>query len=109
MYRKWAFTLDEVFFLDASDSQLMERIRGRDKWHIMKKESDSRVFELLAQYRIAYERVISMLTANNHDLKVVYFDTGQISMEGMANRILEEYNLKDEKVEVSDTLSPGSN
>jgi hypothetical protein len=107
MYRKWAFTLDEVFVLDASDSQLIERIHGRDKWHVMKKEHNARVSEFLAQYRIAYEGVISMLTTNNPNLKVVYFDTGRIPLDGMTSGILDEYHLKAGKAEAFQALSPG--
>jgi shikimate kinase len=107
MYKKWAVTLDTVLFLDASDSQLMERIRGREKEHIMKKKPVSGVSEFLAQYRLAYKGVISNLAANNHDLKVLYFDTTQFSLEETANRILEGYNLKNGKLGASDTLLLG--
>jgi thymidylate kinase len=95
IFRNWAVGLDEVYFLNASDSRLMERIRARYKWHLMKEEPDSKVVKFLAQYRKAYELIISMLRSNKDNLKVVYFDTGRISIDEMVNRILDEYNLQD--------------
>lgn len=87
IYKQWASTLDMVVYLDTSNIDLLERIRGRDDWHIMKDKSKPEVFEFLTRYRVAYEQVISRLVANDNKLRVVYFDTGMDSTAGISNKL----------------------
>lgn len=93
-YGQWAATLDIVVWLDTSDDCLLERIRTRAKWHLMKDAPAPEVFEFLARYRVAYEKVISNLTANSHGPKVLRFDTDRESLDGIVNRLLFEFGLK---------------
>jgi shikimate kinase len=95
MYNQWAATLDMVVWLDTSDIVLMERIRTRGSWHLVKAKPAPVVFEFLARWRAAYEQVISVLTANSGGPKVVSFDTAQESVDEIVNQILIECGLKD--------------
>lgn len=100
MYKQWAATLDMVVWLDTSDTCLLERIRLRDNWHIIKDKQAPEVFEFLANYRVAYEKVISMLTANCNSPKVLHFDTARESLDGIVNGLLAEFCLKNDEGEV---------
>ena len=101
MYRQWAATLDMVVWLDTSDTHLLERIRARDKWHVMKEKAEPEISQFLAHYRVAYEQVISSLTSNHNSPKVLRFDTAQESLDGIVNSLLGEFDLKDGKGEVA--------
>lgn len=92
LYSHWADTLDMIVWLDAPDTQLMNRIRNRDKGHIVKNESDETTFEFLTRYRKAYERTISKLSANHSDLKILRFDTSKKSAKEIVCRLLVEFN-----------------
>ena len=91
LYSRWADMLDMIVWLDAADTDLLKRIRSRDKEHVVKNESVETTFEFLARYRKAYERTISNLSANHHDLKVLRFDTSQQSADEIASTLLFEF------------------
>jgi hypothetical protein len=95
MYTQWAAALDMVVWLDTADTYLVERIRNRDKWHVVKGKTKPEVLEFLVHYRVAYEQIISMLTANRSGPRVLRFDTAQESLDGILDRLLAEFGLKD--------------
>jgi hypothetical protein len=92
LYTRWAGMLDMIVWLDAVDTDLLKRIRGRDKEHVVKNESVETTFKFLARYRKAYERTISNLSANHHGLKVFRFDTSQQSPDEIARKLLFEFD-----------------
>ena len=92
LYSRWGNTLDLIVWLDAPDTHLMNRIRNRDKGHVVKNESDETTFEFLARYRKAYEQTISNLSANHSDLKILRFDTSKTSAEEIVCRLLFEFS-----------------
>jgi len=57
----WAKLLDVVVFIDASDSTLANRIRTRDKPHMVKALSDDEIFGFSAGFRRAFDRAIEEL------------------------------------------------
>ena len=91
LYSRWADRLDMIVWLDAPDTDLLKRIRSRDKEHVVKNESSETTFEFLAGYRKAYERTISNLSANHNNLKILRFDTSQKSPQEIANQLLFEF------------------
>jgi shikimate kinase len=91
---RWSSTLDAVVWLDASDTILVERIRTRNKWHLVKEKPEQEVFEFLAHYRTSYEYVISMLASNNGCLKILRYDTARESLDEIVNRILAVFGLE---------------
>lgn len=93
--QQWAETLDAVIWLDAANATLLERIRVRAKWHMLKEESDGEALECLRRYRETYGHVLSLLRANNHDLKVLAFDTARESLDGVVDNCLLEFGLKE--------------
>jgi len=92
LYSQWADRLDVIVWLDATDTDLIRRIRNRDKEHVVKNESIETTFEFLARYRKAYERTISNLSANHNNLKILRFDTSQKSPQEIASQLLIEFD-----------------
>lgn len=88
---RWADTLDTIVWLDAPDTDLLERIRNREKGHTVKYESIETTFEFLARFRKAYERILSNLTTQHKNLKVLRFDTSQKSPEEIVNQLLFDF------------------
>jgi hypothetical protein len=89
-YSRWANTLDMIIWLDTADAYLVDRIRNRDKDHVIKNESVETTLDFLARYREAYERIISSLVAANTNLKVRRFDTARSTTEEIAIQLLYE-------------------
>jgi len=93
-YRQWAATLDAVVWLDAADQDLLDRIRSREKEHIVKAEPGQMVFGFLRRWRGAYMRTLSRLMVNRRDLRVFCFDTTRQVPEVIMTRLLAEFDLK---------------
>lgn len=77
LYKRWGTTLDIVVWLDAEDEVLFDRIRNRQQGHIVKEQPATVVFEFLNCYRSEYERILSILEAQESSLKILRFDTQQ--------------------------------
>ena len=93
LYRRWAATLNMIVWLDAPDTFLVQRIRTREKDHLVKNGSVELAFEFLHRYRVAYERTLSTLAANSAVLRVLRFDTNQETPHQIANQILTALDL----------------
>jgi shikimate kinase len=93
LYSRWANTLDTIVWLDAPDTCLMQRIRTRDKDHVVKSEAAETVSEFLSHYRVAYEHTLSLLAAGSPDLRVLRFDTNQETPDQIANQLLASFGL----------------
>lgn len=91
LYSRWANVLDLVIWLDATDADLAERIRSREKGHPVKDRSMQTTLEFLSCYRKAYERTILRLSANQPGLRILRFDTSQISVQEIADQLLSEF------------------
>lgn len=60
----WAALLDRVVLLDAPDSVLVSRIRGRTKPRdLLREMTDAEILDRIARYRSAFGRVIAALPA----------------------------------------------
>jgi len=77
LYHQWASALDVVVWLDAPDETLVNRIRTREDWHIVKDESTLKMYEFLASFREAYEHIFSKLAAQKNGLRIIRYDSGQ--------------------------------
>lgn len=62
----WAPLLDVVVFIDASDSTLAQRIRTREKEHLVKDRSDEEIYGFAAGFRKAFDRVIAEISRAGH-------------------------------------------
>ncbi|MFN2572380.1 MAG: hypothetical protein ABR537_12360 [Gemmatimonadales bacterium] len=62
----WASLLDVVVFIDASDSTLAQRIRTREKDHMVKQGSDEEIYGFAAGFRKAFDRVIAEISKAGH-------------------------------------------
>jgi thymidylate kinase len=63
---EWARLLDVVVFIDASDITLANRIRTREKPHMVKGLPDEEIFGFSAGFRRAFERAIGELAEAGH-------------------------------------------
>lgn len=66
MVADWASLLDVVVFIDASDSTLAQRIRTREKEHMVKDASDEEIYGFSAGFRRAFDRVIAEISKAGH-------------------------------------------
>lgn len=66
MIAQWATLLDVVVFIDATDITLAQRIRTRDKPHLVKDMSDTEIFGFSAGFRRAFERAVGELAQAGH-------------------------------------------
>lgn len=89
MIADWASVLDVIFWVDAQDAVLLERIRNRSKWHRVQDMSEQEARELLARYREAYRQVISGLTSDGGP-RVHCFFTDQEPLDQIVDKILNE-------------------
>ena len=75
----WAGLLDVVVFIDASDITLAQRIRTREKPHVVKNLPDAEIFGFSAGFRRAFERAISELAEVGHIIvDTLRTDTGPL-------------------------------
>jgi len=93
-YRRWADTLDAIVWLDAPDDNLVQRIRSRQKDHVVKDKSDQTIFNFLTDYRQVYEQTLSTLKTNHAGLRVLRFDTNQQTSEEIAAQLFVAFDLK---------------
>jgi thymidylate kinase len=94
IYSDWANTLDVIFWLDAQDQMLAERIRTREKDHLVKDGSDTEVITFLRDFRSTYENIFEKLSNCANAPSIVRLDTGQHSPDELAQRVLSEIGLK---------------
>ncbi len=84
---QWTATLDMVIWLDAPNTILLERIRGRDKRHAIKEKCEQEAYEYLTHYRTFLEQTIAESVAT-HGIWLFEFDTNQESIEQIAEKVL---------------------
>jgi cytidylate kinase len=87
MFKQWASTLDLVIWLDAADTNLVERINTRGQRHAVKGRSEREASVFLARYRACYEQILAKLTAYGRP-KLLQFDTSQVSIEQTTDELL---------------------
>jgi hypothetical protein len=87
---QWAAVLGAIVWLDAPDQCLLQRIRTREKDHMVKDQSDQVALEVLRRYRKMYEQILSELQARRRGIQVLRFDTSGQTPEEIAGRLLFE-------------------
>jgi hypothetical protein len=87
MLRGWATRLGLVVWLDAPTPILLDRIRRRPKWHLIKDESNEHATRFLAAARMGYAQVMTRLMGDDGP-KVVRFDTAAQSLEEIVPQVL---------------------
>jgi deoxyadenosine/deoxycytidine kinase len=89
----WAQTLDGVVLMDAPNKDLIERIRSRRKWHLMKERSDQDLITFLEDYRLWFERVLAQLSAKNSSLHVIRLNSARLNVSEMVAKTSVELGL----------------
>jgi shikimate kinase len=87
MFKQWALTLDMVIWLDAADTNLVERINTRSQRHLVKGQSEQEATKFLARYRTSYDQVMEKLRAYGGP-RLLQFDTSQTSIDQILDEIL---------------------
>jgi shikimate kinase len=90
---RWRPAMSVIVALDAGDAVLMERIRTREKVHLLKTVTDGEAVLFLDRYRAAYERTIGDLTSGDGPRPdVVHLRTDEQSPEGVVAELAERLN-----------------
>ncbi len=85
--KEWVAGLDVIIWLDAPDKILIERIHTRDKWHLVKDNSEQEAYRFLANSRTLYEQAIAKLTTKGRP-NVLCFDTNRESLDQIVDNVL---------------------
>jgi len=91
LFRQWAATLDMIIWLDAPNAILLDRIRGRDHWHVIKEKCEREAYEFLTRYRTALERLI-VRSVTDHQVALLRFDTSQKSADQIVDEVLATFD-----------------
>jgi hypothetical protein len=87
-YAFWSKTLSGVAVLDAPDSVLSDRIRHREKPHVMKEKPEESLIRFSTRWRQALKTTtVRLLQAQA--LYIIHFDTSELSPDEIASRILQ--------------------
>ncbi len=87
---RWSRVLDVIVWLDAPNPILLERIRARDSWHMVKDRSQEEAYAFLDHYRCFLEQTIAQ--AMNGRQVLLRFDTSQQEVAQMADTILHTFD-----------------
>jgi colanic acid/amylovoran biosynthesis glycosyltransferase len=86
-FGQWADAVDLVIYLDAPNSVLTQRIRGRARGHPFKARPDAEIFAFLERYRSAHGRVLAELRAR-HGPAVISYRTDRQAIPDIAAEVL---------------------
>ena len=86
----WASILDTIFWLDAQDDVLLERIHHRDRWHIIKTMSDDEAVNFLARYREVFWQIIPEICSRG-EMKIIRFSSDHDSLTQIVGQILDAF------------------
>ena len=84
-----AATLDAIILVDAPDTTLAGRIRGRPKRLSVREGTDLEIQEFSDRFRAAFRRVISAITDRGGP-PVVMLNSGEDAPQELADRVLRE-------------------
>ncbi len=86
--REWANILDLVICLDAPDAVLLERVRGREKDHGFKRDTDMQAIGFLERCRQTQDATLASMHAACSKPMVARFDTSQASLNDILDGAL---------------------
>lgn len=89
MIQRWAATVDKVIWLDAPDTELVQRIRTREKWHLTKEQSEQDAYEFLRRFRSTAEVILLRLGCVTGP-RLVEFDTSRLGVNEIVDTLLDE-------------------
>jgi hypothetical protein len=84
---QWASTLDVVVWLDASDDVLLQRIRSRERGHVVRDAPATDATRFLARYRAGYNAVMARLALVAR-LRLLRCDTARRTPGEVADHVL---------------------
>jgi adenylate kinase family enzyme len=87
MIDKWASVLDYVFWIEAPDIVLLERILHRERWHRIKDMSEQEARVFLERYRETYDWVIPQFTSKGRT-QVISFSSDEEPVDRIVDKIV---------------------
>jgi shikimate kinase len=85
--QQWVQSIDAVVVLEVPDPVLAQRLRSREKPHMVKDKTDEEIYEFSARFRTAFDRVISDLTVGGGPW-VLTIHTGAESADQIAESLV---------------------
>ena len=87
MLARWISVLDMIVWLDAPDAVLRERINSREKWHSVRDQDASVVYDFLDRYRRGYREILDHCVGARA-LGVMRYDTSKTPAEEIGWEVL---------------------
>lgn len=89
---QWAHTINTIIYLDTSNEALISRNRNRQDHEIkhISGKSNAEARDFLEKYRNVYKQIINRFTMNNDQLRVVWIDTEEFSIEKAVDIVISE-------------------
>jgi deoxyadenosine/deoxycytidine kinase len=84
----WAHTLDLLIWLDTSDPVLIDRVRNRNNWHLIKDQTDFEALDLNSRFRSINSKLVSSMTTDINGPIIIDFDTGKKSVSQITEKTL---------------------
>lgn len=84
--QRWRSVIDLLIWLDAPNEVLLDRIKTREKSHVVKERSQEESKEFFTRYRAGYERIISQWAANEGP-PVLRIDSSQFTVSEIQAQI----------------------
>lgn len=97
--KSWRGSLDLLVWLDTADNALIERVRAREKWHLIKYKEKQEAVEFNFIYRSIYSNLLKELTAETPCPKIVPFNSGNETVEELKQKVLIEIGLIPSKIQ----------
>ncbi len=88
LLKRWANQLDAIIYLDADDSDLIQRINQREKEHLVKGKSSDQIQKFLAHNRGLYNTLLEIVQNNNPQLKIFSLNSSQLPLAVLVNDLL---------------------
>ena len=85
----------------APDQILVERIRGRDKWHSVKDKSNPDSFKFLENWRQSLKQAYALISAGSDNPRILKFDTTKQSADEIIEEIIVASGMDIDKIAVS--------
>lgn len=83
----WAGTLEALVCMDTDDFTLFNRVRAREKWHLIKEKNDDEAYIFNQKFRVIYQTLVEQLTQRNPAIFVINIDTGRGTLEETVPKI----------------------
>jgi hypothetical protein len=97
----WAHSLDLIIWLDTSDTVVIERVRHRSRWHLIKDQTDIEALDLNSRFRGINSKLISNMLAEINGPSIIKLDTGKESLDQITKKTLVAFEIENPRTSIS--------